>query len=163
MIDSGNISDNGAGSSCSSSFLGKPEGTGLPKGGSSDSVPTLGHTHTLSPHSGRGAALPFPESNRVVRKLAFQIHPTSFSFSCYWHGIKQTNNSAWSPNSLLQGLKKKKNFSFPNKNNFNRLYRKKLNSIIQELTNQTSALTLSANHGSSNYWWPCGFPGPDNG
>ena len=38
----------------------------LESGGNSDSVPTLGQSHTLPRHLGRGAARPFPEGNRVT-------------------------------------------------------------------------------------------------
>lgn len=67
----------------------------LQSGGNSDSVPTLGHTHTLPGHLGRGAARPFPESNRVAWKLALQLHPHIILIFLLLTLTKQTNNSAW--------------------------------------------------------------------
>lgn len=75
----------------------------LQSGGNSDSVPTLGHTHSLS-SPGRGAALPFLEGNGVVRRLALQLHPHIILIFLLLTRIKQTIQPG-SPNSLLQGLK----------------------------------------------------------
>lgn len=52
-------------------------------------------TLTLSPHLGRGAALPFPESTQGHKKARFlQIHSHVILIFLLLTCIKQTNNSA---------------------------------------------------------------------
>lgn len=134
----------------------------LQRSGNNNSVPTLGHTLFLS--LGRGAALSFPESDRVPQKLFLQLHHYIILIFLPSRLIKQSqtahiiwlltpvlsrtsSNSGWI--SKLTPTRVRNIYFF--------LSMKTLQQSLQaeaQLSNtpQTQTLTLWAKQGSSNSW-----------